>query len=207
MIFTLISLLSFSPADPSVNNAVAESEVHNLFGKLGAFTSGILIGLFGIGAFWIPILLMLASVHFLGNHAPRAIILSITGGIVLAITTGSLLALQKNNYLIFGIPISSGGLIGIWLKSIMIDVANPTGGFVIFALLWIAGFILATGFSICAFAKRCSRLFDGARIRLKTTLAKRKSRREKTEHVMTARQSHPQEPPGKSIFRFRRQSR
>jgi S-DNA-T family DNA segregation ATPase FtsK/SpoIIIE len=195
VIFTLISLLSFSPADPSVNNAVAESEIHNLFGKLGAFTSGILIGLFGIGAFWIPILLMLASVHFLGNHAPRAIVLSITGGIVLAITTGSLLALQKNNYLIFGIPISSGGLIGIWLKSIMIDVANPTGGFVIFTLLWIAGFILATGFSICAFAGRCHRLFDGLRIRLRTALAKRKSRREKTEHVITAKQSPPQEPP------------
>ncbi|MFH0724945.1 MAG: DNA translocase FtsK 4TM domain-containing protein [Pseudomonadota bacterium] len=195
VIFTLISLLSFSPADPSINNAVAESEVHNLFGKVGAFTSGILIGLFGIGAFWIPILLMLASVHFLGNHTPRAIILSITGSIVLAVTTGSLLALQKNNYLIFGVPISAGGLIGIWLKSIMIDFANPTGGFVIFALLWIAGFILATGFSICAFAGRCRRLFDGLWIRLKTTLAKRKSRREKTGHVMTARQSPPQEPP------------
>jgi DNA segregation ATPase FtsK/SpoIIIE, S-DNA-T family len=195
VIFTLISLLSFSPADPSVNNAAAESQVHNLFGKLGAFTSGILIGLFGIGAFWIPALLMLASIHFLVNHPPRAVILSIIGGIVLAITTGSLLAFQKNSYLIFGVQLSSGGLIGIWLKSVMIDYANPAGGFVIFALLWIAGFILATGFSIRAFAARCSRLYDAVRMHLNNIFVKRKARRDKTEHIISVKQSQPPEAP------------
>ena len=68
VIFTLVSLLSFSPADPSINNARAAGQIHNLFGIFGAHVSGLLIGLFGLGAFWIPILLLLASIHFFGNH-------------------------------------------------------------------------------------------------------------------------------------------
>ena len=60
VIFTLISLLSYSPGDPSINNARAAGQIHNLFGVVGAHVSGLLIGLFGLGAFWIPILLLLA---------------------------------------------------------------------------------------------------------------------------------------------------
>ncbi|MDH3344494.1 MAG: DNA translocase FtsK 4TM domain-containing protein, partial [Desulfobacteraceae bacterium] len=59
VIFTLISLLSYSPADPSINNARAAGQIHNFFGLFGAHLAGILIGLFGLGSFWVPILLLL----------------------------------------------------------------------------------------------------------------------------------------------------
>ena len=72
VIFTLISLLSFSPDDPSIHNAKAGGEIHNLFGLLGAHLAGILIGLFGLGAFWIPLLLLLTSIHFFGDHPTKA---------------------------------------------------------------------------------------------------------------------------------------
>ncbi len=62
VIFTLISLLSYSPEDPSIHNAKAAGHIHNLFGLFGAHLSGILIGLFGLGAFWIPVLLLFASI-------------------------------------------------------------------------------------------------------------------------------------------------
>ena len=67
VIFTLISLLSYSPHDPSINNARATGDLHNLFGIFGAQVSGALIALFGIGAFWLPILLLLLSVQFFGK--------------------------------------------------------------------------------------------------------------------------------------------
>ncbi|MGD9234046.1 MAG: DNA translocase FtsK 4TM domain-containing protein, partial [Desulfobacterales bacterium] len=91
VILTLISLLSYSPADPSINNARAAGHIHNFFGLFGAHLAGILIGLFGLGAFWIPILLLLTSLHIFGGHSGKAIILTIIGGIILMITTGSLL--------------------------------------------------------------------------------------------------------------------
>ena len=70
VIFTLVSLLSYSPADPSINNTRAVGPIQNMFGIMGAHVSGFLIGLFGLGAFWIPILLLIASLQILGSQPP-----------------------------------------------------------------------------------------------------------------------------------------
>ncbi|MEE8398444.1 MAG: DNA translocase FtsK 4TM domain-containing protein, partial [Desulfobacterales bacterium] len=40
VIFTLVSLLSYSPLDPSINHAVTSREAHNFFGVFGAYLSG-----------------------------------------------------------------------------------------------------------------------------------------------------------------------
>jgi S-DNA-T family DNA segregation ATPase FtsK/SpoIIIE len=195
VIFTLISLLSFSPQDPSINTATAGAQISNLFGKMGAFTAGFLIFLFGLGAFWVPVLLMLASIHFLGNHRPRAIVRAIGGGILLAIVTGSLLAIEKNDYVIFGTQISSGGFIGIPLKFFLVRYANQTGAIIILGLLWIAGFILATGFSLRAFASRCLWLHSLLAQRAGELSARWKARREKAKHRQKLKRKTSKEKP------------
>ncbi|MDL1982466.1 MAG: DNA translocase FtsK 4TM domain-containing protein, partial [Deltaproteobacteria bacterium] len=139
LIFTLGSLLSYSPEDPSIHNAKAAGNVHNLFGIFGAHVSGILIGLFGLGAFWIPILFLLSSVHFFGDYHEKAIILIMAGGIILIISTGSLLAFQQNHFIIFGSKFSSGGIIGMPIKSLLIKYTNHTGSAVILILMWLIG--------------------------------------------------------------------
>lgn len=155
VIFTLISLLSYSPEDPSVHNARAIGSIHNLFGVFGAHVAGLLIGTFGLGAFWIPILFLFLSIHFFGSHPGKAIILTIAGGILLIVTTGSLLSLYKSHFIIFGSKFSSGGIIGIPLKSFFVKYSNITGAAIILVLMWIVGLILATGFSLLAFSKYC----------------------------------------------------
>ncbi|MGD1986796.1 MAG: DNA translocase FtsK 4TM domain-containing protein, partial [Desulfobacterales bacterium] len=131
VIFTLISLLSFSPNDPSIHNAKAGGEIHNLFGLLGAHLAGILIGLFGLGAFWIPLLLLLTSIHFFGDHPLQAKMSTLIGGIALVVITGSLLAMRQDTYLLFGSQFSAGGLIGLPLKSFLIKYTNFTGALII----------------------------------------------------------------------------
>jgi S-DNA-T family DNA segregation ATPase FtsK/SpoIIIE len=155
VIFTLISLLSYSPEDPSAHNARAIGNIHNLFGVFGAHVAGLLIGTFGLGAFWIPILFLFLSIHFFGSHPGKAIILTIAGGILLIVTTGSLLSLYKSHFIIFGSKFSSGGIIGIPLKSFFVKYSNVTGAAIILFLMWIVGLILATGFSLLAFSKYC----------------------------------------------------
>ncbi len=179
VIFTLISLLSFSPYDPSINNSRAGGEIHNLFGVLGAHVSGALIGLFGIGAFWIPLLLLLASIQFFGDQSGQVMISTLVGGIVLVITTGSLLAVQQNHYVLFGNKFSAGGLIGIPFKSFVIQYSNVTGGVIILSVLWIVGFILATGFSLIAFSKRFWNWINTVVDQITTLYLKRKERKEK----------------------------
>ena len=181
VILTLISLLSYSPSDPSINNARAAGNIHNFFGLFGAHLAGILIGLFGFGAFWIPILLLLTSLHIFGGHPGKTIILTIIGGIILMITTGSLLALKHNHIIIFGSKFSSGGIIGIPLKSFLVKYSNVVGGAIILVLLWIIGLILATGFSLIRFAKQSWQTARFFTDRLKTLFIKWREQRKKSK--------------------------
>ena len=181
VIFTLISLLSFSPDDPSIHNAKAAGSIHNLFGVLGAHVAGALIGLFGLGAFWIPLLLLLTSIHFFGDHPMQAKISTLIGGILLVVTTGSLLAMRQNDYILFGSKFSAGGLIGIPLKSFLTRYTNFTGGLIILILLWIIGFIMATGFSLITFALRCWDWITAITDRVMTVYLKWKERRERSK--------------------------
>ncbi len=181
VIFTLVSLLSYSPADPSIHNAKAANHIHNLFGIIGAHTSGIFIGLFGLGAFWIPILFLLSSIHFFGSRPDKATVLTISGGILLVVTTGSLLSFQQNHFLVFGKSFSSGGIIGIPLKSFLVAYLNVTGAAVMLILAWIISFILATGFSLIIFAKRCWNAAVFCTDRITTLFVIWKERREKAK--------------------------
>jgi S-DNA-T family DNA segregation ATPase FtsK/SpoIIIE len=181
VIFTLISLLSYSPGDPSINNAKAAGEINNLFGVFGAHTAGILIGLFGIGAFWLPILFLLMSIHFFGKHANHTLIYKAVGGVLLVITTGSLLAFHSNHFMIFGSRFSSGGIVGIPFASFLVKYSNATGGIIILALLWLIGFILTTGFSLAGFYRFCRQKSTLWIDRVWTLVIKWKERREKAK--------------------------
>jgi len=190
VIFMLGSLLSYSPADPSIHNAKALGSTHNLFGAFGSHLASVFIGLFGLGAFWLPILLLFASIHFFCKHPRRAVLLTIVGGILLIITTGSLLAFQQNHYFIFGSKFSSGGIIGIPLKSFLVKYANPTGAVIILILVWIIGFILATGFSIINFIRFCWRMAIVVSNRIKTLIVIWKERRTKAKKLSKIKKEH-----------------
>ncbi|MCG6911912.1 MAG: DNA translocase FtsK [Deltaproteobacteria bacterium] len=179
VIFTLISLLSYSPQDPSINNAGATGEIHNLFGWFGAHVAGALIALFGVGAFWTPILLLLLSVQFFGKNSEVVIYQRIVGGVLLIVTSGSLIAFYSNHLSLFGSRFSSGGIVGIPLKSFLEAYTNASGGVIILALLWLIGFILTTGFSLVRFYRRS--VLVGSRVgdKLTTAYLKYKERREK----------------------------
>ena len=181
VIFTLISLFSYSPGDPSINNAKAVGEINNLFGIFGAQTAGALIGLFGAGAFWLPILLLLISVHFFGKQDNQALIYKAAGGLLLIIITGSLLALRGNYFTIFGNRFSSGGIVGIPLASFLVKYTNATGAMIILVLSWLIGFIMATGFSLAGFYRFCRQKGAAWIEKIGTLLIKWKERREKAK--------------------------
>jgi len=181
VIFTLISLVSYSPKDPSIFNTGAKGEIHNLFGMLGAHLSGILVRLFGMGVLWIPLLFLFLSIHFFSGQPSKAVVLTVIGGILLIITTGSLFALKQNTYLIFGSKFSAGGIAGTWFKSYVIQYSNPTGGIIIFVLLWIIGLIMATGLSLVRFARYWGNLIYVFKEQTETLYLKRKERREKAK--------------------------
>ena len=185
VVFTLISLLSYNPADPCINNVKETTEIHNLFGLVGAHTSGLLVELFGLGSFWLPLLLLLSSIHFFGNHPKKTILYTAAGGLLLLITTGGMLSIKtspENYFVIFGSKFYSGGIIGFWLKEFIIKYSNFTGGIIIIFLLWIIGLILATGFSLRAFASICWNGYAALTDKTKTVFIKWNERRKKAKN-------------------------
>ncbi len=162
VIFTLVSLLSYSPSDPSIHNAQASGGVENLFGLIGAYLAGFFIGLFGLGAFWIPILILLSGIQLFFRHQHRAVWMTLGGGLLLVLTTGSLMAFWSDAYPFFNGPVTAGGIIGSPLKSYLLRYSNAAGGIIILLVVWTVGLMLATGFSLVGAARRIAEGVRGA---------------------------------------------
>jgi len=153
VILTLVSLLSYSPTDPSIHHARATGQVHNVFGIIGAHLAGLLIGLFGIGAFWIPVLFLVATIKMFGVNVQQKPVSIVFGSMLLIITTGALFSFQKDHFILFNQSFNAGGGIGFALKDLLKTYANPTGGAFSLFILFVIGLILAIGFSPTQFIK------------------------------------------------------
>ena len=171
VIFTLVSLVTYSPADPSVHHVGTSGAVHNFFGLMGAYIAGIFIGLFGIGALWIPVLLMLASIQFFKERSAQALMLIAGGGLILTVVTGSLFAIYGQSYEILGSRYSAGGMIGYPLRTLLLNYSNATGATVILAVFFIIGFILTTGVSFLGVLRNFGRMAVLALTRIKGVYA------------------------------------
>ena len=150
IVLTAVSLFSYHISDPCAGNEffTIPDNIHNAFGLLGAHVAGFFIFLFGLGAFWIPVILGFISVWLLKGRSLKIIWLTLLGGLFLMICTGGMLFLFKDDYPVLGTIISSGGIIGITFTSFLLKYTNITGCIIILTFFLIIGFILATGISI-----------------------------------------------------------
>jgi len=150
IVLTSISLFSYHVSDPCVANNffIIPDNIHNAFGLLGAHIAGFFIFLFGLGAFLIPAVLCIMGAWLLKGRSARIIWLTLLGGFFLMVCTGGIFFLLKDDYLMLGTSISSGGVIGISVTSFLLKYANFTGCVIVLTFFMIIGFILATGISI-----------------------------------------------------------
>ena len=189
VIFTLISLVTYSPDDPSIHHVRTSGQIENFFGLFGAHLAGFLIGLFGIGAFLIPILFFIGFLEFFKNRSGRALSVMATGGIILTVATGSLLSFFSETYFLFGNNFTAGGMLGLPIKSFLLKYSNWTGGTVILFFLLLIGFILATGISVAAVIRNFTKLSLAVGGRVKNIYS----------HLLKTRKNRKLEltPPGK----------
>ena len=201
VIFTLVSLVSYSPYDPSINNAADAREIRNLFGIAGAHVAGLFIGLFGLGAFWIPILLMLISVNLLSGKATGSSILTtLGGGLLLVVVTGALFAFGGHQITMFEKAFSSGGIVGIPLHHLVTKVANNVGAALIFIVLFVVALILTTGFSLVAFSKLSLQFIQKILKQIEAAWVKFRQRPKKPKKLVVKKASRPKRPAKKVVI-------
>ncbi|TYT74440.1 DNA translocase FtsK [Desulfobotulus mexicanus] len=139
------SLISFHPDDPSIVRSVGDASVHNRFGIVGAWIAGFFIGCFGIGAFWLPVLMGESTLRVLRKKAhPFTPGVRAMGGLLLVLATGAMAS---------GTGMSDGrfdlnSLVAGLFRDFLEHYVKLQGALLVLSFLVVSGFMLATGLSL-----------------------------------------------------------
>lgn len=178
--FTLGSLVTYSPSDPSVIHNIGVTEnTQNVFGPIGAHFAGILIDLFGLGSFWLPVLLSLGAMALIKKEKLRRPLPTCVGGFFLIISTGGILALFADGYTLLGCKFSSGGIIGGFAQYALVQITGRPGAGVVLVTIWTVSFIVTTGVSVVKILKKGADLVKALAARVKAWLADIAKRKKK----------------------------
>ncbi|ACL04894.1 cell divisionFtsK/SpoIIIE [Desulfatibacillum aliphaticivorans] len=148
IVFTLGALATYTPEDPALFlNIGGDGEINNIFGPAGAHFAGVLIGLFGLGSVWIPILLLQASIKLLKKQDLPHWLPTFGGAFCLIIATGGVQALAGLDEWT-GINWQSGGILGGLTEDALVKALGITGSAIALAAIWTIALIFATGISV-----------------------------------------------------------
>ncbi|MCW7753048.1 DNA translocase FtsK 4TM domain-containing protein [Desulfobotulus sp. H1] len=144
-VLLLGSLASFHPEDPSIIRSVGDTPVYNHFGIVGAWISGFLLGCFGAGSFWLPVLIGETTWRVLRKKEhPFSPGVRAAGGFLLILATGAILSGSFVPQGRFAVNSLVGGL----LRDLLEHYVKEQGALLVLAFLFVAGFMVATGLSL-----------------------------------------------------------
>ncbi len=210
--FTALALFSYSPTDPGWSYVGYEGEVANSTGKAGAWFSDVLFSLFGVFAWWIPVLLVIKTVlvfryRYSAWHWQPGWFVMRSLGLLLALATGAALAAIHLEGAGESLPARSGGILGRMIMEQSLPVFNLIGSTLILLAIFLVGFTLYTHLSWfqvldatgrllkIAFAKLGKGIFGLAEV-VKSRIARWKEQRElDREAFQGAAQPKPAQEP------------
>ncbi|RTE87178.1 DNA translocase FtsK [Aliidiomarina sp. B3213] len=148
-IFLLTSLLTFHPADPGWTQAGYTQEIQNAAGPIGAWFADVLLFVFGIMAYAMPFLLMLAGYFIF--YRPREVTeidfltlgLRLIGVVLVVAGATGIFSIHVGPVFSF----SAGGIFGDVLVSAMVPYFNVPGTLLLLLTFVLTGITLMTGLS------------------------------------------------------------
>jgi S-DNA-T family DNA segregation ATPase FtsK/SpoIIIE len=141
----LLALASYSPRDPSLDTAGAQT-VHNWTGRVGASISDVLLQLEGAAAFALPLLLGILGVSWLRSRTAAAPWVKLCGVALCILAAPATFALLPDQLHLFGaIPIA--GIAGTLLFDALVGYVNFPGAAVLILFALAVGLYLLTSFS------------------------------------------------------------
>ncbi len=142
-LFLFIGLASYHPFDPSWNTATGAAKVSNLTGRIGAFMSDFLLQTLGLGAYAIPVLILLLGWKWIRSSAIEAPWAKIFGSTMLLTSTCAAFGLGPG-WRPIASAIPAGGLLGSILADYLISSMNLTGAALFTAAVWIVSIYLVS---------------------------------------------------------------
>jgi S-DNA-T family DNA segregation ATPase FtsK/SpoIIIE len=153
-LFLFLALFTYHPLDPSFTHYDPEALTSNLTGSVGSHTADALIGLTGIGAFWLPVMILIAGIRYFRDIQFRIGAAAIAGLAALVFATAGILTLITGNIEIYSVSLPAGGLLGRVTASLLNNYLRLAGSLIILALILTIGLVILFDFSVSAFAGR-----------------------------------------------------
>ncbi len=131
-LFSLFSMTTYSPNDPSLHNAVSEkSKVLNLGGMVGAYISDSLVQMFGTGAFFFPVLTFIMGWALIRGQKFEHWPWVLSSAVLCLVSLCALGAVLLETDPFFGKKVVTGGLTGSVLGSFLVRWVNQGGAVLI----------------------------------------------------------------------------
>jgi DNA segregation ATPase FtsK/SpoIIIE, S-DNA-T family len=146
-LFIFFGLVSYHPLDPSWNTVSGAEKPVNLTGRVGAFFADFLLQSLGLGAYAVPILILLLGWMWIRSAPIEAQWAKVLGAVMFLAMTCTAFGFASTWQPITG-SIPAGGLIGSVLAEYLIASMNLTGAALFTAGCWIAAIYLVSSFEM-----------------------------------------------------------
>ena len=150
--YMLLALSSYHPSDPGWSRAGMEMHTLNYGGRFGAWFSDVLLHLFGYFSYLFPVMAGYAGWLVYRDKADdggfdwRRLAFR-SGGFIATLLTGTALAAMHFTDLISPLPYHSGGILGDFVSSGLVQSFSATGATLLLSAVFLAGVTLFTGLS------------------------------------------------------------
>ena len=146
----LLALATYTPTDPSFNAAGAYSSgraAHNWIGLLGAYVSDALLQLFGVAAFFLPVLMVRLALRWMRSRSAGSTLSKLVGVLLWLVSAPALFALLPGG-LLWRHTLPIEGVSGRIISDALITYVNLPGAAVIVTLLVAVSIYLSTSFTL-----------------------------------------------------------
>src|SRR5512140_351661 len=155
-LFLLLALLSYNPLDPSLRHYYGPDSVstRNLTGFVGSYIADTLLWVVGLGIVWLPAVLLMVALRYFREPQFRIGAAVATGTIGLVFATSGLFGLLIGNVQIYGSPLDTGGLLGIFTARLLDAHLSLAGSLIVLFLVMIVALMILFDFSLVTFTGR-----------------------------------------------------
>ncbi|MFN9918654.1 MAG: DNA translocase FtsK [Acidobacteriota bacterium] len=142
----MLSLISYSPLDPSWNTASSTVQPANLLGRAGSHFSDLCYQILGFSSFVLPALILLLAWKWMQSKAIEAPAVKIAGAVLFLLGVCTTFSLAPGARSFSSIP--AGGLLGLLLADLLVFYLNFTGAALFTATCLVVSLYLISTFSV-----------------------------------------------------------
>jgi DNA segregation ATPase FtsK/SpoIIIE, S-DNA-T family len=148
----VLSLVSYSPADPSWNTATGATHTHNLLGLFGAKWADLLFQIFGISVFLLPLHLWALGWKWVRSSAIESTWFRVLGSLALWFCISTACGLIPRPWLIAG-AIRPSGIAGMAIADFLLARFDLAGSAIITVAAGIIALYFASSFEVSTLAR------------------------------------------------------